>query len=175
MGNEPKIYSEPYIIKEAVMFLEGVIKPTDDIFEWGSGSSTIWMAERCALVISVEHDENWASLVKKTAIARRLPVHIHLICPLDPQVYADTILLYDRTWDLIYIDGRARQLCVDNAIELLAPGGFLVFDNTNKIRNQPSVQKINGLGWQVHRFVGDYFLDGEFIGGPGETTIWQRP
>ena len=169
-----RIFPEPYIIKEAIEFLDGVLRPKHIVFEWGSGSSTIWLAERCKRVVTVEHDLAWADLVERSAAERGLKVLLHLVHPYDAQVYADTILGYDQLWDLIFIDGPSadRMLCVEYAIERVAPGGLLLFDNSNI--DHEAVQLIDAQGWQGTRFEGEFFLD-DVLMGVGETTIWQRP
>ena len=37
------------------------LRPDARIFEWGSGASTLWLAERAGSVHSVEHHAGWAA------------------------------------------------------------------------------------------------------------------
>ena len=62
--------AKPWIPFEATNWLEHYLKPHMKVFEYGSGGSTIFFAERVAEVISIEHDKKWHALVT-TALAQR--------------------------------------------------------------------------------------------------------
>lgn len=49
----------PWLTRDAIELLEQLIKPTDVLLEFGSGRSTIWFAQRCRRVISIEHHPHW--------------------------------------------------------------------------------------------------------------------
>ena len=53
----------PWFTYSAIRFIESRLKKDHTIFEFGSGNSTIWFSNRCAHVISVEHEEAWYQLV----------------------------------------------------------------------------------------------------------------
>lgn len=123
--------------------------PKARAFEWGSGSSTVWLAKRCASVISVESDAEWGRSVSAAA-----PEKVTIVTPpvpnatkttvvkskrwgyqhLDFTAYVDAVDDAPGDFDLIVIDGRAREACFDKALARLAPGGLIVFDNTNRRR-----------------------------------------
>jgi hypothetical protein len=50
-------------IREVERFLDEDCFGRANVFEWGSGVSSRWLAERSSRVITVEHDDTW---VKKT-------------------------------------------------------------------------------------------------------------
>jgi hypothetical protein len=62
--------AKPWIPFEATNWLEHYLKPHMQVFEYGSGGSTIFFAERVAEVFSIEHDQKWHTLVSR-ALARR--------------------------------------------------------------------------------------------------------
>jgi len=62
--------AKPWIPFEAANWLEHYLKPHMKVFEYGSGGSTIFFAERVAEVFSIEHDQKWHTLVSR-ALARR--------------------------------------------------------------------------------------------------------
>ncbi len=171
-----RIFPEPYLVKKAIDFLDAVIRDTDAIFEWGSGSSTIWLARRCRRIVTVEHDNRWADLIVETSRNCKLShkIMIHLINPYVPPIYAETILSHKNHWDVIFIDGPSedRFLCTEIAIERLAPGGILIFDNSNT--NVKSVDLLDAQCWWSRRFKGEFYLGDELI-GEGETGIWAKP
>ncbi|SEB28651.1 Methyltransferase domain-containing protein [Nocardioides exalbidus] len=122
--------------------------PGARVFEWGSGASTMWLASRAGSVHSVEHHAGWASM-----IAPRLPdnVELRVVEPVasDAPVvgsakpghggldFADYVAAIDDVpgeFDLVVIDGRAREACLARAVDRLAPGGVIVFDNVDRRR-----------------------------------------
>jgi len=45
-------------------FIEQRLKPEFDVFEYGSGNSTIWYAQKVNSIIAVEHNKEWYEKVK---------------------------------------------------------------------------------------------------------------
>lgn len=125
------------------------------VLEWGSGSSTLWLAKRAASVTSIEHDEAWAA-----ELAPHLPEHVTLL-PVPPQPaaakadairshksgfegldftdYVNAVDDVEGEFDLVVVDGRAREACLPKAIERLAPGGVVVYDNVDRARYRDSI------------------------------------
>jgi len=64
--------AEPWVPFEATDWLQHYLKPDMHVFEYGSGGSTIFFAERVAEVISVEHDQEWHAQVSRALAQRRL-------------------------------------------------------------------------------------------------------
>jgi hypothetical protein len=62
--------AQPWIPFEAENWLQLYLKPHMKVFEYGSGGSTIFFAERVAEVCTVEHDKKWHRLVSR-ALAQR--------------------------------------------------------------------------------------------------------
>jgi len=128
-------------------------KPSPRVFEWGSGASTIWLANRAGSVVSVEHDQEWA--VKMNALLaaskRNNTKIIHVPAPqtaspivqskksgyehLEFANYVDAIDECE-LFDLIVIDGRARLDCLKKAKLHLTERGMILLDNSNRKRYQ---------------------------------------
>jgi hypothetical protein len=62
--------AEPWIPFVAENWLEHYLRPDMKVFEYGSGGSTIFFAERVAEVTSIEHDHKWHAQVSR-ALAQR--------------------------------------------------------------------------------------------------------
>jgi hypothetical protein len=123
--------------------------PDARVLEWGSGASTVWLGKRSAEVISIESDATWAQMVRSS-----IPSHVRILTPPIPLAsgrggirsrrmgfrhlnfsdYVNAIDTVPGLFDLIVIDGRAREACLDKALTRLAPGGMILFDNTNRRR-----------------------------------------
>lgn len=118
---------EPYIVQRAVAHLDAVLARFGyeaEVFEWGSGHSTIWLAKRCRHIVTVEHRQEWAEEVLKWA-----DVEMRLVSLDD---YVGVIDDYGK-FDMVFIDGHqpTRQACAFKALEHLRPGGVLVLDDSH--------------------------------------------
>lgn len=140
-------------------------RPGARVFEWGSGASTIWLSRRGAKVTAVEHDPGWAEAVgAKTAgfpdtkvIA--VPSAAEGAIPSGKKgfrgqyfdAYVRAIRDHEGPFDLIVIDGRAREACLLEAIPKLARGGYILFDDTKRKRYRKAIA---ASGMRVERLEG---------------------
>ncbi len=133
--------------REVRAFLEHT--PNATALEWGSGASTVWLGSQCASVVSIESAPHWADMVRGS-----VGPHVRILTPdiprrthttavrsrrwgfthLDFTEYVNAADLVVGIFDLIVIDGRAREACLEKALPRLAPGGMILFDNTNRRR-----------------------------------------
>jgi predicted O-methyltransferase YrrM len=121
----------PWITDGALSELETFLDARTAVkaLEFGAGASTLWLASRTNL-ISIEHDSEWHARVAEELSARGLLVDLRLIDrPYFPMLEA----LQDGAFDLILIDGRDRVECLRRAKRLLATGGLLLIDNTERV------------------------------------------
>jgi predicted O-methyltransferase YrrM len=140
----------PWWTFDAIERVDGFLAahPSARVFEWGSGASTVWLSRRAGWVTSVEHDATFSALVH--ARMKDLDhVTLHSIEPdTEGQIssskpgweglgfdrYVQAIDDAEGPFDLIVIDGRAREACLRQASGKLAPGGMIVFDNAGRER-----------------------------------------
>ena len=129
-------------------------------FEWGSGASTIWLAKRVDSVDSVEHHRGFGEMMQGELVdvagARATHVELTVIEPVPssaPRVgskkegmsgldfvdYVRHIDVVGGLFDLVVIDGRAREACLSAALPHLADGGIIVFDNTHRRRYREAI------------------------------------
>lgn len=139
--------------------------PGARVFEWGSGASTLWLSRRGAKVTAVEHDPDWASAVgEKTAgfpdtRVIGVPAAASGEIPSGKKgfegqyfdAYVRSIRDHEGPFDLIVIDGRAREACLLEAIPKLAPGGYILFDDTKRERYRKAIA---ASGLKVERLEG---------------------
>lgn len=136
------------------------------VFEYGSGASTLWLARRVAEVHSVEHDAGFAALVADL-VAGWPGAHVDVITPeasahpvvssakegfagLDFAAYVAAIDRVEGEFDVIVIDGRARESCLARAMPRLSADGIIVFDNSRRRRYRMAIAAA-GLSEQVLR------------------------
>lgn len=135
-------------------------RPKARVFEYGSGASTIWAARRAYHITSVEHDADWYPIIS----GRLKPfsnVDLKLIEPdtdydaaygsTKPgntersfRSYVTSIEDAGGPFDMIVIDGRARVACLRQALDYLAPGGIIVFDNSGRREYRAPIEAVKG-------------------------------
>jgi len=105
--------------KEQDFFLS-CIKKTDNVLEYGSGTSTIEISKLCLRLVSIEHEEKWYNNLR-TRICENVTLKY---CPPNKpyregnhcgtydefKTYIESPLEYG-VFDIIFIDGRARNSC----------------------------------------------------------------
>ena len=127
------------------------------VFEYGSGASTLWLASRATEVHSVEHHAGFAASMARE-LAPLSHVTLHVVEPqpsatpavpsakeghagLDFTDYVRTIEQVPGAFDLVVVDGRAREACLAAAAHRLAAGGIVVFDNTLRRRYRAAIRR----------------------------------
>jgi len=110
------------------------------VFEYGTGASTAWLAERATEVFSVEHDAAFM------AHFRPLLAPFPNVTLLDRPIahgkydYVYAIEELGGLFDLIVVDGRHRADCLQAARRHLAPGGMILFDDSGRSRYRPAIR-----------------------------------
>jgi hypothetical protein len=129
------------------------------VFEFGPGASTFWLSRRCSSVAFVEHDAQWWSIFGP--LVARLPNASGVLAEpkrpspgtsprcasgregwtgLDFAEYVAAIRTAGGPFDIVVVDGRARDSCLREAENCLAPGGMIVFDNSNRARYRKAIE-----------------------------------
>ncbi len=161
----------PYLCDEAIAFLEPLVEGAR-VPEYGGGMSTPWLAQRASYVYTVEHDPEWASWICKECLSAG---NVLVILQTDLDRYPSEVEQWGPL-DVIIVDGQSdsRINCVKGAIDYVAPGGWLVLDDSNWARLRPAVLSVpSDLEATVIR--------GEKLSRDGrkvistETTFWRRP
>jgi predicted O-methyltransferase YrrM len=126
------------------------------VYEYGSGASTFWLARRVAEVHSVEHHRAFGTQMQ-SELAEFDNVSLRIVEPivsdspvvpsakeghgeLDFQKYVESIDDVEGQFDLIVIDGRAREACLSQAIPRLKDDGIILFDNSLRRRYRRSIK-----------------------------------
>jgi hypothetical protein len=136
------------------------------IFEYGSGASSAWLARRADEVHSVEHHRGFAEHMRPILQAAGVDLIVaepvpsdHPATPsrkegnagLDFSDYVDTIERVGGEFDLVVIDGRAREACLRAAVPHLKPDALVVFDNSGRARYRTAIA---ASGLVEHRLSG---------------------
>jgi hypothetical protein len=171
--------AQPWVPFETENWLRHYLKPYMQVFEYGSGGSTIFFAERVEKVFTIEHDKKWYMLVSKALAQRGITNCSYLLHEPEPIagnlstvdesqsssfIYDDyyvgtTVHEYvraidvhpDHTFDLVLVDGRARTECIQHAIPKIKPGAYLMLDNSNNADVAQIVRKLQSYPHIVFR------------------------
>ena len=187
----------PWLTYDAIDFLESICDNRCRVFEWGSGGSTLFFAQRCANIVSVEHDKRWAHLVKKRL--KDAPHVEYLVIPgeqvgdwvkrdynqpgdfiskdvrssgLSFEKYVKAIDRFPEDYfDIVVVDGRARGSCVQRAFPHVKKGGYLIVDNTDLEyyrATHPVLQ--DATKWEKTEFQGPVFFQHAF----SKTSFFKK-
>lgn len=106
------------------------------VFEWGTGWSTLWLAERCRVVYTMEHSREWYERIWKCAMKGGVDNIVFNIFSLEEAAYYETILSTPKP-DLIIIDGRNRIKCLREAVKV---GSIILLDDSERVRYHEAFQ-----------------------------------
>jgi methyltransferase family protein len=134
----------PWYTYPAIEYLKQLEYFDKDVFEYGSGQSTLFWAERARRVVTVEDDEAWYAIV-----SQKIPGNCELVLETDLSEYARYIHRYPGGFDVIVVDGAARGKtrlkCCQAALQALRPGGMIVLDNADWLPRSAELLRDSGL------------------------------
>ena len=156
----------PWLTYAAIDFLAGRIRPDMDVFEYGAGSSTLWLASRVRSLISCEHDEAWFAKVNADIPDNCTLVHRRL-----DKGYAQEVAQHDRPFHLVIIDGRNRVECARAALRCLTPDGVILWDNAERDQYREGIDDLAKADFRRLDFTGL----GPLLFFSSVTSIFYRP
>jgi SAM-dependent methyltransferase len=141
----------PWVTYPFIQFISGRLKKNLEIFEFGSGNSTFYYADKVALVDSVENNEVWYEKIKNT-----MPQNVKLFfCELENGGdYCKYAAKTNTVYDMIIVDGRDRVNCCINCVKALKPGGVIVLDDSERENYVPALEFLAEQGFRKIDFWG---------------------
>ncbi len=119
----------PWYTKPCLDWMQTRVQPGMKVFEYGTGSSTVWYASRGCVVTAVDDNATWVADVK--AEIGENP-NADVIMETDADAYVKTI--GDGPYDIVVIDGSHRTACLSPSLAALRDGGWLIIDNMEYYR-----------------------------------------
>ncbi len=189
----------PWMTYDAICFLEKICTKSTRVFEYGSGGSSLFFASRCTHVTSVEHNMEWSGFLKdKINVLQIDNIDLKGICgkeitdfaELNPEncnhfvskdknakglSFKDYVKSIDNFptnyFDLVVVDGRARNSCVKRAISHIKKGGFLLVDNSDRKYYLAEFPELNdSTKWEKTEFQGPVFFQHAF----SKTSFFKK-
>ena len=102
----------PWVTYSFIDFISDRLNNTMDIFEYGSGNSTLWYADKVNSVTSVEHDNGWFNKIKNNMPNN---VNINYQELIYDGEYSKFLKKMDKKFDIVIVDGRDRINCIKNS------------------------------------------------------------
>lgn len=158
----------PWINYAASGFISNRLSTDHNVFEFGSGNSTGFLAERVQHVTSVEGDAEWYAEVSQNP-----PANVTLIYQahdVDGH-YCRSISETSSRFDVVLVDGRDRVNCMREGASCLTDRGVLILDDSDRERYSEGLELLDSLGFA------SIFFDGlkPTHAHPSRTTVFYRP
>jgi len=164
---QPLKMALPWLTFDAIRAIDKHLVPGSRLFEYGSGHSTLYWAQRGVWVHSMEDHAGWFEMARSKLAA--LP-NAKVSFATDEQGYVHGIDAVEGDFDVVLVDGAFRMACIEAALPRVRPGGLLVVDNTDW-HWFANVDSRVPRSWRKTVFQGC----APFIGYPSQTTVWIRP
>jgi hypothetical protein len=147
----------PWFSYAANDFLESYLKPNMQIFEWGAGNSTLFFAQRCASVHSIENQDDWYQYLQKELLSNGISNVEVLMCKtcgstleeFEQSSYFNAI--GDDFYDVIVVDGydaapfALRPCCFYRAEKNIKAGGVIVVDDSWRYKQLRSANSAKSI------------------------------
>lgn len=149
-GHRPE---EPWWPCPVIPIIASHLNEKSQVIEFGSGGSTVWLAKRCASVLSVEDDLEWSARTKaRLETAGLTNATVKFAQGAD---YYNVSELSDRRFDLAIIDGSHRYRCVESVLPLMKTGSIVYLDNSDADKDR-SVYPDPSMSREAQRILEQY-------------------
>ena len=120
----------PWFTYPSINFFTNRLNKNLNVFEFGSGNSSLFFAERVKSLISVEHNNQWFEKIKNF-----LPYNSKLsyVDSNTPAQYLEPLKVSNDKFDIIIVDGLYRNECLIESINYLTDEGLIVLDDSERV------------------------------------------
>src|SRR5690606_18591135 len=141
----------PWFTYSFIDFLAVRLTNSQSIFEYGSGNSTRYFAERVKNITSLEHDKMWYEQGRKNK-----PQNTELIyCELDENGnYCRGAKNTKQKFNIIIVDGRDSVNCCIQSIDSLSDDGVLILDDSERAQYNEGRDALINNGFKEISFSG---------------------
>lgn len=143
-----KIEARP-CLTEAAMLLLGALATGATVWEFGSGGSTLWLADLAFHVTSIEDNAAWYEAVKETLLDRG---YAGIDLRLTPTKMQPDAITGEGLYDVVFVDclrqEERRRSVILGALHV-KPGGWLVADDYTFPLTNKAVEGLRAQDWDV--------------------------
>jgi hypothetical protein len=141
----------PWVTYSFIDFIKSRLNKSISIFEYGSGSSTLFYARRVGKVVSVEHDQKWFNKIVGTKPDNATMIYTELFTDGE---YSKKASLLNEKFDMIIVDGRDRVNCCKYSLAALSDKGVLVLDDSERPAYADARRLLKEAGFRELSFTG---------------------
>ena len=167
----------PYLVIDAILFLNEIVKPDMKILELGGGNSTLWFLSKDVILTTVEHSAEWANFIRRyieenQQLSQQKNISKFKLTVKKGQDTVDFIEQFpDFHFDLILVDSAykytSRNDCISVGRRKVRRGGWMVVDNSDHPITWRGVDTLQD--YKRIRFTG-YTTIGWSV---SQTSFWQ--
>lgn len=119
MMSEKEIGTIDYLIEK--------FKPRT-VLEWGSGNSTLYFSRHDCIKswLSIEHNGHYVEYLQGKTNNKTTVIWA------DKEWYIDAVKLNGRKYDMILVDGKDREACLNVAHDLVTDRGFILLHDSGR-------------------------------------------
>lgn len=141
----------PWCTYSYIEFIKTRLNRDMEVFEYGTGYSSIFYAKRVKNLVTVESNPEWIKIIQPL-----LPSNTRLIYKqLDYDgKYCSTINETVKQYDIIVVDGRDRVNCLQKCISNLKEEGLIVLDDSERENYRPGIEFLEENGFRRVDFWG---------------------
>lgn len=147
-NNEPI----PWVTYPFIDFIQHRLNKQMSIFEFGSGNSTLFYAEKVKSIVATEHDHNWYSNLLKI-----VPQNVHLMyknIDVDCNEYCSLIKEFSAQSDIVIVYGRQRVKCIENTIDSVKDSTVIILDDSEREKYKDGIALLENRGYRRIDFWG---------------------
>jgi len=143
--------NKPLMQDNEIELIEKYLNKDVNMLEYGSGNSTLYYSERVRKLTSLEYNRRWFNKVDEQV--KKLP-HVKLVfipCKkVKPATYKEYKEYIDwpksqkEIWDVVLIDGRARQWCAKSILDNITKDSVVFVHDWGPLDN-PKRERYNRI------------------------------
>lgn len=160
-------YSMIYFLKERLKKMKDK-KIEIDVFEYGSGFSTLFYSKLCNSVTSVEVSSDCYEWLKGVILDFKIKnANVSFVESLD---FSRSIDKFNKKFNLIVIDNKDRIECAKFSISFLTEDGIILLDNSEREKYRKIYDILEEKGFNYIDFFGSKPLSGNL----SKSTIFYK-
>lgn len=141
----------PWVTYGFIDFISDRLNKNMDMFEYGSGNSTLWYGEKVKSVTSVEHDKDWYEKIKSSMPKNTIINYQELVYNGKYSTFSNELNI---KFDIIIVDGRDRVNCVKNAINSIKDNGVIILDDSERTQYKEGIEFLQNKNFKKLDFWG---------------------
>lgn len=119
----------PWFTYPCIDFLSQRLNINLNVFEFGSGNSTLFFAKKVKSIYSVEHNTEWFNKIKTSLPDNSKLTHVESN---SSDQYIEPIKMGEEKFDIIIVDGIFRNECLIESINRLTEQGIIILDDSER-------------------------------------------